>query len=48
MIAENRKVTVEEAKCDGAPLLHKVIKRNKRWRNIPMFGCDPPYYMDGV
>lgn len=33
--------------CDGAPLLHEVIKRNKRWRNIPMFGCDPPYYMDG-
>ena len=33
--------------CDGAPLLHEVIKRNKRWRNIPMFGCDPPYYSDG-
>jgi len=32
--------------CDGAPLLHEVIKRNERWRNIPMFACDPPYYMD--
>jgi hypothetical protein len=32
--------------CDGAPLLHEVITRNERWRNIPMFGCDPPYYMD--
>ena len=32
--------------CDGAPLLHEVIVRNERWRNIPMFGCDPPYYMD--
>ncbi len=32
--------------CDGAPLLHEVIKRNKRWRNIPMFAPDPPYYMD--
>jgi benzoyl-CoA reductase subunit B len=32
--------------CDGAPLLHEVIKRNKRWRNIPMFAPDPPYYAD--
>ncbi len=32
--------------CDGAPLLHEVIKRNQRWRNIPMFAPDPPYYMD--
>ena len=32
--------------CDAAPLLHEVIVRNERWRNIPMFGCDPPYYMD--
>ncbi|MEE8372440.1 MAG: 2-hydroxyacyl-CoA dehydratase family protein [Dehalococcoidia bacterium] len=32
--------------CDAAPLLHEVIVRNERWRDIPMFGCDPPYYMD--
>lgn len=32
--------------CDAAPLLHEVIVRNERWRDIPMFACDPPYYMD--
>jgi benzoyl-CoA reductase subunit B len=32
--------------CDGAPLLHEVIVRNERWRNIPMYACDPPYYSD--
>src|SRR4030042_221483 len=32
--------------CDGAPLLHEVLKRNERWRNIPMFAPDPPYYAD--
>jgi hypothetical protein len=32
--------------CDGAPLLHEVIERNERWRNIPIFGADPPYHMD--
>jgi benzoyl-CoA reductase subunit B len=32
--------------CDGAPLLQEAVKRNPRWRNIPSFAPDPPYYMD--
>ncbi len=32
--------------CDGAPMLHQVIKHNSRWRDIPQFNCDPPYWAD--
>jgi benzoyl-CoA reductase/2-hydroxyglutaryl-CoA dehydratase subunit BcrC/BadD/HgdB len=32
--------------CDGAPMLHQVIKHNSRWQDIPQFNCDPPYWAD--
>jgi hypothetical protein len=32
--------------CDGAPMLHQVIKHNSKWRDIPMFNADPPYWDD--
>jgi len=32
--------------CDGIPLLHSAVKNKKDWRDIPMFGADPPYWKD--
>jgi hypothetical protein len=32
--------------CDGMPMLHQVIKHNKKWRDVPLFSPDPPYFPD--
>ncbi len=32
--------------CDGAPMLHQVLRHNKAWRNIPIYAADPPYSSD--
>jgi len=32
--------------CDGMPMLHQAIERNKNWRNVPVFSPDPPYLED--
>lgn len=30
--------------CDAATLLHQAVKRNARWRDVPIFATDPPYF----
>jgi hypothetical protein len=32
--------------CDGAPMLHQVLEHNKAWKDVPIYGCDPPYTSD--
>ena len=32
--------------CDGAPMLHQIVRHNKNWRDIPIFSPDPPYFDD--
>ncbi len=32
--------------CDGAPMMHQVLKHNPGWKDVPMFCCDPPYTSD--
>jgi len=32
--------------CDGTTMLHQVMALSENWRNVPMFGCDPPYWED--
>jgi benzoyl-CoA reductase/2-hydroxyglutaryl-CoA dehydratase subunit BcrC/BadD/HgdB len=32
--------------CDAAPLLYQTLSRNKRWRDVPHFAFDPPYWED--
>ncbi|TET73676.1 MAG: 2-hydroxyacyl-CoA dehydratase [Dehalococcoidia bacterium] len=32
--------------CDGTTVLHQLIASNERWRHIPIFACDPPYFED--
>jgi benzoyl-CoA reductase/2-hydroxyglutaryl-CoA dehydratase subunit BcrC/BadD/HgdB len=32
--------------CDGVTSLHEAIRSHKDWRDVPMFGPDPPYFED--
>jgi benzoyl-CoA reductase/2-hydroxyglutaryl-CoA dehydratase subunit BcrC/BadD/HgdB len=32
--------------CDAATMLHQAVYRNKRWRDVPIFAMDPPYFED--
>ncbi len=32
--------------CDGTLTMHQIVQRNPEWRNVPMFGADPPYHED--
>jgi benzoyl-CoA reductase/2-hydroxyglutaryl-CoA dehydratase subunit BcrC/BadD/HgdB len=29
--------------CDGTLMMHQVIQTNEKWRDVPIFGADPPY-----
>jgi len=32
--------------CDAVPLLYQTLSRNEKWRNIPHFAFDAPYWED--
>ncbi len=32
--------------CDAGNLLHQAVKRNQKWRDVPIFASDPPYFED--
>jgi len=32
--------------CDGTLIMHQVIQTNEKWRHVPVFGADPPYFQD--
>lgn len=32
--------------CDGMAMLHQVIRSHERWRNVPIFAPEPPYFED--
>jgi benzoyl-CoA reductase/2-hydroxyglutaryl-CoA dehydratase subunit BcrC/BadD/HgdB len=32
--------------CDGISLVHDALVQQKDWRNVPIFGLDPPYWED--
>jgi len=32
--------------CDAGNMLHQAVKRNKKWRDVPIFASDPPYFED--
>ena len=32
--------------CDGLQMLQQMVMTNEKWKNVPMFGPDPPY-MEG-
>lgn len=32
--------------CDGINVVHQVMANNEKWKDIPVFGADPPYWAD--
>jgi benzoyl-CoA reductase subunit B len=32
--------------CDAGNLLHQSVARNQKWRDVPIFATDPPYFED--
>jgi benzoyl-CoA reductase/2-hydroxyglutaryl-CoA dehydratase subunit BcrC/BadD/HgdB len=32
--------------CDGTNIMHSIVAHHPKWKNIPMFSPDPPYFED--
>ena len=32
--------------CDGINVVHQTMANNEKWKDIPVFGADPPYWAD--
>lgn len=32
--------------CDGINVVHQVMANDKKWKEVPVFGADPPYWQD--
>ncbi len=32
--------------CDAGNMLHQAVARNQKWRDVPIFATDPPYFED--
>lgn len=32
--------------CDGTTIVHQAIAHSEKWRDVPIFGADPPYWDD--
>jgi benzoyl-CoA reductase/2-hydroxyglutaryl-CoA dehydratase subunit BcrC/BadD/HgdB len=32
--------------CDATTVIHQLMASNENWRNVPIFGADPPYWED--
>ena len=32
--------------CDGINVVHQIMANDDKWKDVPVFGCDPPYWDD--